>query len=114
MLSPVSPQPWRPAPYRHAAPPAAAATPAPTPEEAREALNRAQAEAAQNQVGENFAREDNYAEAVKARAAEIKRQQEAYAAAMAAHAAQQAQYEADLAKYVALCKSSKRYRCPGI
>ena len=61
-----------------------AATSTPTPEETRQALNRAQAEAAQQQVGENFAREDNYAEAVKARAAAIKRQQEAYAVWLAA------------------------------
>ena len=53
-------------------------------------------------------------DAVKARAAEIKRQQEAHAAAMAQYEAQKAKYEADLAKYQALCKSSKRYRCPGI
>ena len=94
--------------------PAASPAPAQTPEEARAELNREQAEKAQQQVGENFAREDNYVDAVKARAAEIKRQQEAHAAAMAQYQAQKAKYEADLARYQALCKSSKRYRCPGI
>jgi hypothetical protein len=91
--------------------PAAAAAPAQTPEEARAALNRTQAEAAQNQVGENFAREDNYADAVKARAAEVKRQQEAHAAAMAQYEAQKAKYEADLAQWRAACANRKRYKC---
>ena len=93
--------------------PAAAATP--NPEEVRDALNRKQAEAAQQQVGENVAREENYAEAVTARAATIKRQQESYAATVAAYAAQKTQYEADLARWRASlpkCKSTRRHPCP--
>lgn len=95
--------------------PTATAAPTPSPEEARDALNREQAEAAQNQVGENYAREDNYADAVKARAATIRRQREAYAAELAAYAARKAQYEADLAKWRASlppCKATKRRPCP--
>ena len=102
------------APSAPAAKPTPAATPTPSPEEARDALNRAQAEAAQQQVGENFAREDNYAEAVKARAATIKRQQETYAASLATYAAQKAQYAADLAKWqadAAACRAGKRRFC---
>ncbi|MEO6715797.1 MAG: hypothetical protein ABIM50_00905 [Novosphingobium sp.] len=89
----------------------------PNSEEARDALNRKQAEAAQRQVGENVAREENYAAAVTARAATIKRQQEAYAASIAAYAAQKAQYEADLARWRASlpkCKSTRRHPCPAI
>jgi len=103
------------APAATTAKPAPVATASPTPSEAREALNRAQAEAAQQQVGENVAREDNYADAVKARAATIKRQQDAYAASVAAYAAQKAQYEADLARWHASlppCKATKRHPCP--
>ena len=68
-------------------------------------------------VGENVAREENYAAAVTARAATIKRQQEAYAASIAAYAAQKAQYEADLARWRASlpkCKSTRRHPCPAI
>jgi hypothetical protein len=94
-----------------------AAAPTPSPEQARQALNQAQAEAAQQQVGENYARTDNYAEAVKVRAATIQRQQEAYAATLAQFEAQKAQYEVALGRWRASlppCKPSRRRTCPAI
>lgn|GEM_PF-1552352 len=91
-----------------------AAQPSPTPEEARAALNRAQAYAAEQQVAENVAREENHDEAVKARAAALASQQAAYAAALARYEAQKAQYEADLARWRASlppCKPTRRRPC---
>jgi hypothetical protein len=92
-----------------------AAQPSPTPEEARAALNRAQAYAAEQQVAENVAREENHSEAVKARAAALASQQAAYAAALARYEAQKVQYEADLARWRASlppCKPTRRRPCP--
>jgi hypothetical protein len=108
----------KPSPVAHATvTPAPAAAPTPSPEQARQTLNQAQAEAAQQQVGENYARTDNYAEAVKVRAATIQRQEEAYAASLAQFAAQKAQYEVALGRWRASlppCRSSRRHPCPAI
>ncbi len=85
----------------------------PAAESAREQLNDAQAEKARQQVGENFAREDNYAEAVKRREAEIKRQNDAYAAAIAQHSAQEAAYQQAMVVWRAeACRLGHKLHCP--
>lgn len=84
-----------------------------TEEVRRRELNEEQAERARQQVGENYAREDNYAEAVKKREAEIKRMREAYAATLAQHSAQEAAFQQAMAAWrVQACAAGMKEHCP--
>lgn len=91
---------------------APAAAPAPTSEQAREALNKEEAERARQQVAENWASEDNLKDSARAREALIKQRQEAYAAALAQHEAQKAAYEQALAAWkVQACRARMKEHC---
>ncbi len=97
--------------------PAPSASPTVTPEEQREALNREQAQKAQQQVDENVARELNNRDNAANTAARRREYQEAsqrYEEAKARYDAQVAQYKADYEKWqadVAACQAGNRTRC---